>query len=407
MHNKAPIKISKAKARRLALHGQLLDGRTQLAIGKEGVAQTIERLGYIQVDTISAIERAHHHTLWTRQADYTPEMLHEMEAIDRRVFEYWGHALSYLPMNDYRYYRPRMNRFRDPYVKWEKERLEKYGHLMKPVLERIRREGPLGQGDIDLPEAETDPRGIKVALEMLFWQGDLMIAERRNFRRIFDLPERVIPGHVNTGFPDEAEVGRFFVRRALRAYGIARRKEIRDHIQATENKIIASALDELVDSGEVVTVNMEKSDDDYFALTDIIEDLAGFRRLSPRLYLLSPFDNLIILRDRLKKLFDFDYALECYVTPSKRRHGYFVLPILWGESFVGRLDPKADRKKRIFFVKNLLMEPDYRISEAFLNALATKLSDLARFNGCSKVTVERTSPASIKKALASRLRKMQ
>ncbi|MHC4757612.1 MAG: DNA glycosylase AlkZ-like family protein [Planctomycetota bacterium] len=125
--------VSLKQARRMVLNAQLLDGPVKLSKGKEGAAQTVEKLGYVQIDTISVIERAHHHTLWSRRADYDPQMLHDLQAKDRRIFEYWGHAASYLPISDYRYYLPRMKAYHDPKGKYEKERLEKSGYWIVKV----------------------------------------------------------------------------------------------------------------------------------------------------------------------------------------------------------------------------------------------------------------------------------
>ena len=222
--------LSLRSARRIAFRAQLLDGKGRFPSGKKGVARTIEKLGYVQIDTISVIERAHHHTLWTRRQDYDPRMLHELQAVDRRVFEYWGHAASYLPISDYRYYLPLKRDYRNPRSKWTRQMLEKHGHLMDSVLERIRVEGPLGSRDFEPPPGikrgtwwDWKPR--KTALELLFWRGDLMVRERRNFQRLYDLTERVLPPETDTRIPDEDELGRFLVRRALSAHGVARERE--------------------------------------------------------------------------------------------------------------------------------------------------------------------------------------
>jgi uncharacterized protein YcaQ len=404
------MKISIKHARRMAINAQLLDGRTKLSKGKEGVAQTIENLGYIQIDTISVIQRAHHHTLWTRCPDYDPEMLHELQAEDRRIFEYWGHAASYLPITDYRFYLPRMRGFLEPHQKWEKRRLEKYSHMMKPVLERIRAEGPLGSKDFTPPKDAKrgtwwDWRPAKVALELLFWRGELMITERRKFARIYDLTERVLPNGVDMRMPDEEELGRFLVRRALKAYGIANESEIREHIHGTDKAIISQGLRDLIDSGEVVNLSIDKiKKNEYYALSDKIETASRLRKSSPRLFLLSPFDNLIIQRERIKRLFGFDYALECYVPAPKRKFGYFVLPILWGENFIGRLDPKADRKNKTLIIHRLILEPGITEFEEILPPLAEKLWDFARFNGCERIELKKTVPGAVKKPLAKLLK---
>ncbi len=229
------MNISNQQARRIAIHCQLLDGRVSLPKGKEGVAEVIERLGYVQIDTINVIERAHHHTLFSRRADYSQKMLHDLQAVDRRIFEYWGHALAYMPMSDYRYYLPRMKSFDDPASKWFKSRLEKYSSLMKPCLERIRNEGPLGAKDFaKRPGAKAgawwDAKPEKIALELLFWRGELMITERRKFERVYDLTERVLPPDIDTTYPDENELMRFRIRRTLQRLGIAKAKEIRFYL---------------------------------------------------------------------------------------------------------------------------------------------------------------------------------
>lgn len=404
--------ISPSAAKRLALHCQLLDGRTKLPSGKEGVAQIIEKLGYVQLDTIAVIRRAHHHTLWTRRSDYVPNMLHELQAVDRRIFEYWGHAASYLPMKDYRFSLPRMRRSDDPHSKWEKDRLKKCGHLMPEVLKRIRAEGPLSSADF----ARTDDgkrgpwwdwRPTKVALELLFLRGELMITERRKFHRVYDLTERVLPSDTDTTAPSDSEWGQFLVRRALGSYGVATAMDIREHIRGASKEIITAALNELIESGQVtcVTVGPDK-DGQWYGLSDCLQDIS-LRKTQPRLHLLSPFDNMIIQRERLRQLFDFNYTIECYVPAPKRKYGYFTLPILWGEEFVGRLDPKADRKKRLLIVRSVHLEPAFTADDRFMTALATKLRELTAFNECDRIQVESTFPGKIKRALQSQIKRFR
>jgi uncharacterized protein YcaQ len=413
-------RVSFKLARRMALRAQLLHGRPRLPAGKEGIARTIEQLGYVQIDTIAVVERAHHHTLWTRRPYYDPRMLHELQAKDQRIFEYWTYAASYLPMVDYRYYLPRMRNFEDPKNKWAKERLEKHRHLLKPVLERIRREGPLSSQDFEpIPGSKRGPwwdwKPAKVALELLFWRGDVMIAERRNFQKIYDLTERVLPADVDTRMPLGDELGRFLVRRALLAHGVAREREIRlfmqpgtlrdTHIRAAGKDLLTESLEDLIAAGEVTRVQLgEERAWDSFALTESLEGISRLRRPPRQVHLISPFDSLIIQRHRIKRLFGFDYALECYVPAQKRKYGYFVLPILWGERFVGRLDPKVDRARNTLIVRSLMLEPEFEPDDEFLCAFAEKLSDFARFNRCERVELERVSPAGVRGRLGRALK---
>jgi len=407
-----PNKIPLSDARKLALHCQFLDNKTKFPKAREGIAQTIEKLGYVQIDTIAVIERAHHHTLWTRRPDYDQGMLHRLQAMDRRIFEYWGHAASYLPMSDYRFYLPRMRRFADPEDKWEKDRLAKYGHMMKPVLKRITNEGPLSSKDFEPTPGRTkgtwwDWRPAKVALEMLFWQGKLMITERRKFQRVYDLAERVLPDGTNLSYPDDKELGRFLVKRALSAYGVASAREIIDHIHGAGRDLIIKVIKEMLNAGEIMEIDVDGiKGGTYCAQPELLEIASKLKSIKPTIHILSPFDNLIIQRDRISKLFGFDYALECYTPSAKRAHGYFVLPILYGDTFIGRLDPKADRKKKRFIIRNMLFETAFTPDDFFLNALAEKLTELAGFNNCESVSFEKVKPAKLKEELAKRIEKL-
>jgi uncharacterized protein YcaQ len=405
-------KISARDARKLALNAQLLDNRVKLPDGREGIARTIEHLGYVQIDTIAVVERAHHHTLWTRRPDYTQQMLHELQARDRRIFEYWGHAASYLPMSDYRFYLPRMKKFieapREGVKKWREANKD----ILQSVIQRIREEGALGSKDFEKPSGAKrggwwDWRPAKTALEVLFWQGDLMITERRNFQRIYDLTERVLPESTATSYPSDSECSRFFIKRALDAYGVASEKEIVNHLDAAERDTVSDALSEMINAGEVIEVTIDKIKNSvYYAFPENIEKISKLKKTLSGISILSPFDNLIIQRARTQKLFAFDYALECYTPAHKRKHGYFVLPILYGDKFAGRLDPKADRKSKTLLVRSLKLENNFDVNDRFLNELAKQLIELMKFNNCEKIKLEKVSPAKFKAELNRQIKKI-
>ncbi len=407
------IKLSLSNARLLALHAQLLTDSAPTTHRKNGVYEIIDHLGYVQLDTLSVVQRAHHHTLWNRHHAYDPDMLLELQRDDKLIFEYWGHAASFLPMKDYRFYQHRMNRAEDPNSKWEKERLQKYGYLLEPILAEVREKGPCQAKDLDLPgisfkkgkNLPWESTQVRFALNMLVFMGQLMIAERKKFQKYYDLTERVLPSHIDTTFPTEKELGRFLVTRALQSYGIATAKGIKNHIFLAGNGIIPKALDEMLGSGEVVKVSITDNDDrsEYFTLPKTLENLAAIP-VPARVVLISPFDNLIIQRDRLKRLFNFDYALECYVTPNKRVDGYFVCPILWKDRFVGRLDPKADRKTKKLILKNIFFEKDFDEFEEFLPSFARTLLDFMKFNDCEEIVVESMRPKKMGTELAKRLK---
>jgi len=404
--------LSSKSVRKIILHAQLLDGGTELSEGKEGIAQTINALGYVQIDTISVIRRSHHHTLWTRRNDYDDKMLHDLQANDRLIFEYWGHAMSYLPMSDYRYFLPRMRNFLNPSSKWTRQQMEKYDHLTQSILERIRNEGPLSSKDFSSSTGKKggtwwDWKPAKAALELLFWRGELMVTERQNFKKVYDLTERVIPEDVNTIMPNSDELGQFLVRRALSAFGVANEKEIQKYLQpgaardsdlqAVGKDVILKTLNNFLESKEVLHVIIEENQNEvYYALPDVLENANRSENKLPHVFFLSPFDNLVIQRERVKRLFGFQYSLECYVPASKRRFGYFVLPILWGDTFVGRLDPKADRKNKALIIRNLVFEPDFDSFERFIPQFVKKLIEFAHFNRCEKIVFQEISPNKIK-----------
>ena len=399
--NKNPtIKLSLSQARRLAIKSQLLDGSKKLKQGKEGIAQVIDHLGYIQVDTIAVIERAHHHTLWTRIPSYRPEMLAELQAKDRKVFEYWGHAASYLPMKDYRFYLLKMKTMLKENPRWQRW-ADNNQELLNHVLKRIQTEGPLGASDFadtrkKKPGTWWDWKPAKTALETLHIAGELMVTARRKFERILDLPERVLPPNINTKLPSPDEVARFAIPRALQAHGFTTTREIINHIHIVKEKTVRDTLNDLIDTGEIVKVKIKGFDTEYFALAEIAEAMSESHKKNNLLHILSPFDNFIIHRDRINRLFDFDYQLECYKPPKQRIHGYFVLPILWDDEFIGRIDLKADREKKELIVRNLIIESDLKQFKEALPSLSEKLKALAIFNKVEKVRIEKTKPENLK-----------
>jgi len=394
--------ISRADARRLALRCQGLDGSWDLPSGKEGVAQTVERLGYVQIDTIAVVQRAHHHTLWARRPDYAPEMLHELQAADRRVFEWWASAASYLPMRDYRYYLHRMRATteRPKRQAWVCE----HADLLQHVRDRIRAEGALGARDFKAPEGFE--RGswwswkpAKRALEVLFDSGELMVTERRGFERIYDLRERVLPPDVDTTEPDPAERERFEVRRMLGGFGFAPADDIRWRRWESQ-RADSEALAALVEAGEVTTFQMEgEGETIYCALRERLDEVLAADGGERSVHILSPFDNLVIRRGWLKAFFGFDYKLEAYKPAKQREYGYFSLPVLWGEEFVGRVDAKADRKPKTLIVRRLTFEPGFEGYEALLPPFAAKLWAFARFNACERIVMEEMVPGTVKGAV--------
>jgi uncharacterized protein YcaQ len=383
--------ITKKQARKLAVAASLNDGGKGNGKGKEAARRTIQHLGYVQIDTISVIERAHHHVFWSRQDEYKPEYLNDLLANDRAVFEQWAHAVAYMPIEDYRFYLPKIEASRTPPEgKIQKTRYDSAKPFFKSILKRIREEGPLASKDFEhvkRPRSEGwwEWEPAKVALDILYLQGDLMVSARRNFQRLYDLTERVLPSSVNTTRPTPAECAELQIRRTIQAMGLAREAEMAKHLQLADRRELKPMIHEMLASEELVEVCVAGlPDETYYSFPGTIKNL-GKLRVSKQVRILSPFDNMIIQRERMKLLFDFDYTIECYVPAAKRVYGYFVCPILWGSDLVARIDMKADRKSKNFIVQSLHYESGLKDRQSFDEVLKKALKTFAVFNGCDRV----------------------
>jgi uncharacterized protein YcaQ len=383
--------VEPRRLRRIALDAQGLLRNAPFGRGRSGAQKAIEHLGYVQIDTISVVERAHHHTLWARVPNYRQVHLEQLVRAGK-VFEYWAHAAAYLPMRDYRFALPRMHDYASGQARWVRSRDKK---LMSAVLRRIEQEGPLRARDFETPKGHKGGwwawKPAKRALEQLFMEGRLMIAGREGFEKIYDVPERVLTDDIDTTMPSPDEQAAHLVDSTIRAFGFAQSKECVYHRRGHEiRKDVNRVLRARVDAGALVELRCKEGDGTYFASPEVLERSAP--RTQSRVSLLCPFDNVLIQRDRGKRIHDFDYQLECYVEAHKRRYGYFCLPILYRDEFIGRMDCKADRKDRVFIVQALHFEEGLRDLEAVLEPLSETVSDYATFNGCDRIRVVRVEP---------------
>ncbi|MHB1294855.1 MAG: winged helix-turn-helix domain-containing protein [Anaerolineae bacterium] len=395
------MRISLDIARRIALRAQMLDCGDRLPAGREGVAQAIEHLGYVQIDSLAVVERAHHHTLWARVPCYQQSLLDELQATDRRIFEYWHWAdvAAYLPLDDYVYHAQRMRdhartgRVHD----W----LEENAALVKEMLNCIRAEGPLGAAAFQAPpDWERGSwwhwKPAKRALEYLFTAGTLMVSGRRNFQRLYDLPERVLPAELPPpmdapGIPRE-ELARAFLRRTLASQGIVSLQGgFSAFLLRHGRKAVTEALRALEAEGEVLPVEIEGLDGRTFYIAAAAPAEAT-AEVDGCLHILSPFDSMVISRTMLSQLFGFEYRLGSYTAVAKRTRPHFAVPVLYGDRFVAQIDTKAERQARILRVRNVLFEEGAWPSPGLAPALAARLADFAAFNGCDTLILERTEP---------------
>lgn len=365
--------ISLKEARRLILASQNLNG------AKKTTLDHIEHLGHIQIDTISVVERAHHHVLWTRNNSYKKKDLSDL-AESRDVFEYWSHAASFLPMSEYRFTLPMKKEFATRSSSW----FPKDPKVMKQVLKRIKEEGPLKSKDFERAKKGSsgwwDWKPAKKALERLFFEGKLEITKREGFQKVYDIPERVIPSSVDTSMPTNDEFARFLIKRIVRHHGLANVKEMAYLHKKPVKDLVEKALKSMIEEGELIELRVEALAGSYYCFPKALDSIP---RSSSKVLLLSPFDNFTIQRNKLKTFFDYDYQIECYVPEKKRKFGYFTLPIFSGVIPVGRVDLKAHRKEKSLVINSLHYEKgidqDEFSPEIRLNSV---LKSFAKFNGC-------------------------
>ncbi|WP_394242520.1 winged helix-turn-helix domain-containing protein [Vibrio astriarenae] len=367
--------LSLPEAQKLALLSQGLLSQELKGQAYQRTLKAMSNLGYVQIDTISVVQRAHHHTLWSRNPKYQLDHLDKMLK-EKHIYEYWSHAASFLSMKDFRFSLPRKHAIKSDQ---QKHWFRKDKQLMKAILDRITSEGPLMAKDFESEVTKTtgwESKPTKQALEMLYMQGDLMIFERRNFHKVYDITERVLPSSVDTSLPTANEHARFLIQEYLNKHGLGQLKEI-TYLLKDVKPTVKVALNEMLEEGEVVEVT---AGDERYYTTNQTLSLLNFKLKRKQAKILSPFDNFLIQRARIKHLFNFDYLLECYTPVAKRQYGYFSLPILWNGKLVGRVDCKAHRLASRLDVISLHLEPSHKDSEAFREAFRLELERFARFN---------------------------
>jgi uncharacterized protein YcaQ len=339
--------LTKTQARQIWLRAQRLQTCAPFGEGPQATAAAVEHLGYVQIDTINVIERSHHHILWTRIPNYRRADLRQAQSVDRSVFEYWTHALSYVPARDLRFFLPAMKRHKREGHKWLSS--VKPADLRK-VLRLIRRDGALTIRDIDddvLTEKEhlwASRKPSKRALQLAFYTGVLTISERNGMLKTYDLMAR----HFGWDRPPKpasaGETTAYLLDRTLRAQGVVSLDSI-CHLDAPSKPSIRRLIQTRVRRNELVPVALEGAGkQEHWARPETLETADG--GAFELVHILSPFDPLIIQRKRTELFFDYGHRFEAYVPREKRVFGYFALPVLVGENIVAAIDLKTDRKSR-------------------------------------------------------------
>jgi hypothetical protein len=342
--------LTKTEARRIWLRAQRLDTQAPFGDGPKATAAAIEHLGYVQIDTINVIERCHHHILWNRIPDYRRADLRQAQSVDRSVFEYWTHALSYVPSNDLRFFIPAMRLHKREGHKWFSSVTPAD---LRKVLRLIRRDGALTIRDIEddvLVDKEhlwASRKPSKRALQLLFYSGVLTIAERNGMLKTYELTARHFGWDKPPKPASAREVVFYLLDRALRAQGIVSLDSI-CHLDAPSKASVHRLIEARVRRGELVPVALEGAGKQaHWARPETLQGGAA----SELVHILSPFDPLIIQRKRTHLVFDYEHRFEAYVPKEKRKFGYFALPVLVGADIVAALDLKTDRQNRKLLVQ--------------------------------------------------------
>ena len=344
--------ISKTQARRIWLSAQRLDTFAPFGDGPEATRAAVEHLGYVQIDTINVIERCHHHILHARIPGYQRAHLRQAQSVDKTIFEYWTHALSYVPTRDLRFFLPAMKQARHSPGRW-------FGSVTKQdlrkVLGLIRRGGALTIRDIDddvLVEKEhlwASRKPSKRALQLAFHAGAVTVSARAGMLKTYELMDRHFGWDRPPKPASQREVEVYLLDRALRAQGLASLDSI-CHLDARRKPAIRRLIDARVRRKELVPIALDGAAKvEHWAPPEALD--SGCAPADELVHILSPFDPLIIQRKRLLLFFGYEHRFEAYVPKPKRVFGYFALPVLVGDEIVAAIDLKADREQRKLLVQ--------------------------------------------------------
>ena len=382
-------RFSQDAVRGLMIAAQGLQDHPPSPATKKAVRSIIRQMHILQIDTINVIARSPYLVLWSRLGDYNPRWLDDLLA-EGALFEYWSHAACFLPIEEYPLYR-------HLYSSWVGGRarkwLEEHRNVAETVLNHVRANGETRSSDFERTDGQKSNwfnwKEEKIALEYLFYAGELMVRRRHNFQRIYDLRERVLPDFEELADISPADAHDQFVLNTMQALGVTKAEWIADYFRLYKTDVNA-ALKRLEKQDRVMKVEVEGWKTPGYIHADDrkrVETAAKGRIPSSKTTFLSPFDPLVWDRKRALDLFNFDYKIEVYTPAPKRKYGYFTLPILHNNALVGRLDPKAHRKEGIFEVKALHLEPGVVVDDALVTEVKSALQACAAWHKTPQVVV--------------------
>ena len=406
-----PISLQQARNLHLAAQGLLVAPRARATRAR--VLAAIERMRLLQIDTIHVVARSPYLVLFSRLGDYQRHWLDDLLARGA-IFECWAHEACFAPMRDYALHRDQFAARSGHWAHKKAARMHREHRAgMDKLLAHIIANGAVKSSDFERAEGNQGPAGWwgwkdeKRWLEAWFALGELMIARRENFQRVYDLTARVLAkARVDLGELTPTDAAREFVPASVRALGLAQARWVADYFRTAGRKHKDADLQTFVDSGELIRVDVRGWDVPGYVHRDHADLLRRAQRSALRAThttLLSPFDPVVWDRARASVMFDFDYTLECYTPGPKRRYGYFVLPILRRGRLIGRLDAKAHRSDRLFEIKSLYLESGIEVDDALIVDVAQAIRASADWHGTPKVIVRKCDPPSFAKALRKAL----
>lgn len=390
------LPLSAARTLHLAAQGLLTPPRRKAV--KADVLDAIRRMAQLQIDTIHVVARSPYLVLFSRLGAYAQQWLDEHLA-EGKLFEYWSHEACFVPIEDYGLLRHRMLDPSGMGWKYAADWHNKHREDIEKLLAHIRATGPVRSADFARESGKGngwwDWKPEKRHLEVLFAIGQLMVAERRNFQRVYDVTERVLPDWNDArDLPPSDVVTDELLRRTCRALGVARADWVADYYRLPRRPY-RDELHALAERGELIPVQVVGWKQDTFVHRDLapmLDDAASGKLASTVTTVLSPFDPVVWDRKRAAALFDFDYAIECYTPAAKRKYGYFVLPLLSRGRLVGRVDAKAHRAQGIFELKSVHMEAGVRPSARLAGDLRRALQRCADWHGTPQLQITWASP---------------
>ena len=394
--------LSLDAVRGLMIAAQGLHDRPQPPATKKAVRSIIRQMHVLQIDTIHVIARSPYLVLWSRLGDYNPRWLEDLLA-EGALFEYWSHAACFLPIEEYPLYR-------HLYESWLGGRahqwLDEHAAVAKRVMDHIRTHGEARSSDFERTDGQKGSwwnwKDEKIALEYLFYAGELMVRKRHNFQRIYDLRERVLASVEDLPDISPAEAHEQFVLNTIQALGVTKAEWIADYFRLSKTDTRA-AFKRLEKQDRLMPVEVEGWDVPGYihpANRKQVEAAAKGEIPRSKTTFLSPFDPLVWDRARALELFNFDYKIEVYTPAPKRKYGYFTLPILYNNALIGRIDPKAHRKEGIFEVKALHLEPGVRVDDAMVAEIRSALQACAAWHKTPKVVVRHAAKPGLAKRLS-------